>query len=353
MLIAPVQSNGKELIPAGFLVHGTVTDPTPAHKRLNHSVLCLRFGKLTGQSNRSAGFEAVVQSVDNARESVDAEGVIHGLRPLRRSPTEVEDLLILAACAHPAVLASLEAGRFIVAEEEKPRVTYEAETELWLALTAPFRLVDGLKPRVPREATALPPSPQLESLVSGLPLRTSTPRGIDSDLINLMFLGSQEAITSAFRGAGWAPAENLDLKTEAQSFFAVAYHHSYHEAPVSSLLIDGQKPALVFEKETNTFAKRHHIRIWRRQQTFGGLPVWIGAGTHDIGITFSRKARTFSHSVDREIDEERSKIENDLIFTGDVSAAGLISRPAAPRSFQNATGDHLETDGAMAVIRLK
>ena len=79
----------------------------------------------------------------------------------------------------------------------------------------------------------------------------------------------------------------------------------------------------------------------------------IGAGTHDIGITFSRKARTFSHSVDDEIDEERRKIENDLIFTGDVTAAGLIGRPSAPRSFQNATGDQLQTDGAICVLRLK
>jgi hypothetical protein len=149
------------------------------------------------------------------------------------------------------------------------------------------------------------------------------------------------------------PAENLDIKTEAVTFFAVAAHHSYREGPVSSLLVDGQRPTRVFEKETNTFAQRHHIRIWRTQQTFEDRPVWIGAGTHDIGITFSRKARTFSHSVAPDIDKERSKIENDLIFTGDVAVAGLIGRPAAPRSFKNATGDNLQTDGAIAVLRLK
>ena len=116
----------------------------------------------------------------------------------------------------------------------------------------------------------------------------------------------------------------LNLKTEAETFFAVADHHSYKEGPVSSLLIAGQKPALVFEKETNTFAKRHHIRIWRQPGTFEGMPVWIGAGTHDIGIDFSRKERTFSHSVDGDIDQERAKIENDLIFAGDVAAAGMV-----------------------------
>ena len=117
-LIAPVRVQGKELIPAGFVVRGTVANPTPAHKRLNHAVLWLNFGELVGRENRTAAFQAKVLSVDNGRESVDSEGVIHGLRPLRRRPGEIEDLLLLAAAAHPAVLASLAVGRFIVAEED-------------------------------------------------------------------------------------------------------------------------------------------------------------------------------------------------------------------------------------------
>jgi hypothetical protein len=184
-------------------------------------------------------------------------------------------------------------------------------------------------------------------------LRTATPRGAPSDLINLLLIGSQEALVHAFRQAGWLEAENLDLKTEAETFLAVADHHSFHEGPVSSLLVDGQKPSLVFEKATNTFAKRHHVRIWRQPRVFNGLPVWIGAGTHDTGIDFSRKAKTFSHSVDSQIDQERRKIQNDLLFTGAIAASSLIARPAAPRSFQNATGDQLQTDGQIAALRLK
>jgi hypothetical protein len=351
-LIAPVRLNGRELIPSGFIVQGAVEDPSPAQKRLNHSVLRLSFGRLIGKANQSVAFQGKVQSVDNGRESVDSEGIIHGLRPLRRRPSEIEDLLMLAAAAHPAILASLEVSRFIVAEKEKPRVVYEPGVELWLVLTSPLRIKTMPRRETVSNPILLTSSSELRALVSGLPLRTSTPRGAPSDLINFVFFGSEQAIVNAFLHAGWMPAETLDLKTEAMTFFAVADHHSYHEGPVSSLLIDGQKPALVFEKETNTFAKRHHIRIWRRQQEYGGLMVWIGAGTHDVGIDFSRKARTFSHSVDGDIDEERLKIENDLVFTGDVTAAGLIHRPEAPTSFQNATGDQLRTDGAITAIRL-
>src|SRR6185312_7777987 len=125
ILIAPIRVNGKELLPAGFLVAGEVADPSAAHKRLNHSVLLLHFGSLTGNGNRAINFHARVLDVDNARESVDADGVIHGLRPLRRKPDTVEDLLMLAAAAHPAVLAGMELGKFVVAEAEKPRSGYE------------------------------------------------------------------------------------------------------------------------------------------------------------------------------------------------------------------------------------
>ena len=153
-LIAPVRVNGRELIPSGFIVEGAVEDPGPAQKRLNHSVLRLGFGRLIGKANQSVAFQGKVQSVDNGRESVDSEGIIHGLRPLRRRPGEIEDLLMLAAAAHPAILASLEVGRFIVAEKEKPRVMYEPGVELWLVLTSPFRIKT-----MPRPETVGNPTP--------------------------------------------------------------------------------------------------------------------------------------------------------------------------------------------------
>jgi hypothetical protein len=78
--------------------------------------------------------------------------------------------------------------------------------------------------------------------VNHLPVRTSTPHGTPSDLVNVMFIGSQEALVNAFHDAGWTPAESLDVKTETQTFFALAWHHSFVEGPVSSLMIDGRNP---------------------------------------------------------------------------------------------------------------
>lgn len=353
MLIAPVRINGKDLLPAGFQVEGEIADLSPAHKRLNHSVLLLHFGRLTGKSSHSIEFRARVLDVDNARESVDADGVIHGLRPLRRKPDTVEDLLMLAAAAHPAVLAGMELGKFVVAEVEKPRIVYEPGVEMWLLLTSPLSIAGDPQPDVLREPAALRLTKSLRSLIDSLPQRTETHRRVKSDMVNLAFFGTEEQLKAAFKSAGWMAAQDLDVRTDVKTFLAVADHHSYRQGPVSLLTIDGEPPALVFEKETNTFSKRHHIRIWRTEQTYMGSPVWIGAATHDIGIDFSRKDKTFTHSVDPDIDLERQKIVDDLAFTGDVKAWSLIARPSIPNKFQNATGDSLLTDGSIAAIALK
>ena len=171
-------------------------------------------------------------------------------------------------------------------------------------------------------------------------------------MTNFLFVGEEEHLRAAFTTAGWLPALATTLKTEAATFFAVCERHAYGEAPVSILLLDGRKPDAVFQRQNNTFAKRHHIRIWRRPQSWQGRPVWAGAGTHDIGIVFSREARTFTHKVAPDVDLERAKVTNDLSFAGAVAAKALVPRPAAPREFGNATGDSLRTDGAMAVLVL-
>ena len=64
-------------------------------------------------------------------------------------------------------------------------------------------------------------------------------------------------------------------------FNGIAEDRGYNEAPVSILMLDGKPPDMVFEKLNNTFAQRHHLRVWRRPPSFSGKPVWAVAATHD------------------------------------------------------------------------
>jgi hypothetical protein len=144
----------------------------------------------------------------------------------------------------------------------------------------------------------------------------------------------------------------LNPLSKFETLRALAEDRGYSEAPVSVLLLDGKPPDLVFEKTNDTFARRHHLRIWRRPGNFRGKPVWAVAATHDIGIDFSEAERTFIHRIDSQIDRERDKVVNDLLFAGHVEAFDLVERPAVPRQGRNATGDNLETDGRIAVLLL-
>jgi hypothetical protein len=164
-----------------------------------------------------------------------------------------------------------------------------------------------------------------------------------------MFLGSQEQIVSAFEKAGWSSAARLNSTSKLETFRAMAEDRGYKEAPVSTLLLDGAVPDLVFEKGNNTFAARHHLRIWRRPGRFHGQEMWVCSATHDTGIDYSEQDRTFIHKIDSQIDRERAKVVNDLLFTGLVRGLSLVGRDI-PAGLSNATGDSLQTDGSLAVI---
>lgn len=174
-----------------------------------------------------------------------------------------------------------------------------------------------------------------------------------SDITNLLFVGAEETVASAFAEAGWAPAKQLSQGTGFETARALIEARGYKEAPVSLLLLDHRAPVMVFQKANNTFAMRHHLRIWRMPGTFNGLPVWACSATHDNGIDMRQDTFTFIHRVESNIDLERSKVADDLVFTGRVTQLSYVDRPKAPRSFQNATGDPIVTDGRMAVLGLR
>jgi hypothetical protein len=194
----------------------------------------------------------------------------------------------------------------------------------------------------------------LTELFSTQPPRTSSRSGAQpSDLTNVGIVAEEEELRLAFAAAGWRRAEPLSLKSVAKTMLVVAHPHRYGAAPVSTLLLDAHRPDLVFEKQNDTIAKRHHIRLWKVPGMYRGRPVWIGAATHDVGIVFRLRSGGFSHRVYSQIDDERAKIELDLASAGWVDTVTLIDHPKMPAHSRNATGDHMETDGRLAVIELR
>lgn len=324
----------------GAVVRGTVESVRPAGSD-TRAQLVLHFESMAGQK-----ISARLTGIDNVRETVDETGKIDGILPNETISGRLDDGLQKLAGRYAGFASVLSAAKSAVLETADTDIVYAAGTEMEIELLQPAAIEP---PDAPHPASL----PDAEVL-AGEPFRTvaqSPPK--PSDITNLILVGTVDSVRGAFTAGGWSEAAGLSSWSKFQTFRAIAEERGYKEAPVSVLMLDGRPPDLVFEKVNNTFARRHHLRIWKRPATFRNLPVWAVAATHDTGITFSDTDRTFIHQIDSQIDRERDKVVSDLVFTGRVQAMQLFARPAVPKDLQNATGDRLDTDTRIAVLLLK
>jgi hypothetical protein len=333
---------------SGAIVRGKVEKASQSAKGDERSVLVLRFDEIESGGLKTP-LAAQVSAVENAREQVDEQGQIQGIIASETITGKLDAGINKVAERYSGLAGVLGALKGAVFKPAESDVTYDAGVELVLKLTAPLEMTPPPGPKLqPVAARAT-----LAALIAREPFQTvaqSPPK--PSDITNLLLVGMEEQIRKAFADAGWHTAAGLNSEAKLETVRAVAENRGYAEAPVSILLLDGTPPDFVFEKTTNTFSRRHHLRVWRRPATFLGRPVWAVAATHDIGISFSEQNHTFIHLIDSQIDRERAKVADDLVFTGRVQSLELIDRPNVPKKAENATGDALETDGRIAVVVL-
>lgn len=331
---------------AGALVRGAVEKASASAKGDERSLLTLRFTEIEA-GGKKAKIDAQVAEVPNARETVDEQGRILGILASETITGKLDQgigRLAERSAGLADVLGVIKGAVFKKAESD---VAYDTGVEMIVKLTAP----GDLPAPEPAKLEPVADPAALINLVAAEPFQTvaqNPPK--PSDITNLLLVGTEEQIKKAFHAAGWSTAAELSAESKFETVRAIAENRGYHEAPVSILLLEGKPPDMVFQKMLNTFAKRHHLRVWKRPTTFAGLPVWSVAATHDIGISFSERDRTFIHLIDHQIDRERTKVAEDLVFTGLVRSSTLVDRPHVPKKSENATGDALETDAKIAVL---
>jgi hypothetical protein len=353
VVIAPVVADGRIVILPGAELNGEVKQAKAAADK-DAAELQIVFNSIHRGALR-VPLTAVVSHVDNARESVNAEGIIVGVAPdqtpgarLNQGISKLQQNDRLAALAGILNAAKQE----LKIEDPNPNIDYDSGVELSVRVTQPLEWNDP--PSAAIVLAAFPNEDGLPALVNRQPFRTATEQNQKpSDITGLMFVATEEELKQAFAKAGWFSAERLTTKSKLETARALIEARGYNEGPMSVLMLDGRAPDLTFEKGNDTYAARHHLRIFRRPDTYDGKPVWVCSATHDTGIDFSERDRTFIHKIDSNIDNERAKVINDLLFAGAVRSLALVDRPDLPASLSNATGDALRTDGRMAVLLLQ
>ena len=347
VVIAPLVLNGAIVIEAGAVLHGVVKAAQPYKSPQERAKADLEFNELRDASGAKATVTTAIKEVENARETVTESGAITGIDPSQTISARLDQGLgKLNGLGSLGKL--LESAKAAMIKPPDPEIAYEPGVELIVA----FKKSAAWTGKTPGPSAGSFAKPEvLAALVNAQPFRTvaeSPPQ--PSDLTNLMFIATPEALAAAFKEAGWTEAAALSGASKFETFRSIAESRGYKEAPMSVLLLESKKADFDFQKQLNTFAMRHHLRIWKRPDTWEGKPVWVCAATHDIGIEVSQEKLTFIHKIDSLIDRERAKVVTDLIFTGKVKSVALVGRPAVPLDAKNATGDNLETDGAMAAL---
>ena len=357
VMTAPLQGADGIALPAGTEIHGSVSSVRKVGLGFRNQTasLQLTFSQIQPLGHAPIDISARVLEIENAREKVSPDGKILGIlattSPHFLVDSRVKYLPTFRAWADPYMLAYKAAFPFF----PEPEIFLPAGADLVLALEAQIELPQALgvdESYLP--AFAPEEIEELNDLVQWLPARTRTkPDGQESDIINLLFIGSPEEVISAFRSAAWAGSDRRSFRSLLRSARAYFEHRTYPEAPMSRLYVDGRAQDMSWQKGLNSYAHRHHLRLWRIPSFWQGEDGWLVAATRDAGIGVSLSRFHFYHRIDPRIDEERNKVIEELAFHGCVAAYHLAARPNVARRSLNGTGDPMVTDGAVAAVRLR
>jgi hypothetical protein len=341
-------------LPAGSSVTGQVNAVRRVGLGIVHetSAIELVFNRVILPDSAVYPISARVIEVDNARERVGCGGLISGERSTGSLSNRAAGYVRMAVGFNLHAQLGLWAVKTLVVDVPEPEIYYPAGVDLTLALTEPLTVqareeADDTPRRLTDEELAA-----LDQMVADIPERTANRAHRASDLINVMFIGSREQLSAAFLAAGWSEAAPATLRSHLRNVRAVMGNAGNRRAPMSALLLDGEAADMMWEKGLNDVGKRHHIRIWKRAETWNAEQIWVGAATHDVDFAFLRPGMPVTHRIAQQIDRERDKVVHDLEFASSVDLADWMERPEVIHELHNATGDRMTTDGRLAVVRV-
>jgi hypothetical protein len=343
------------VVPMGTPVEGVVRSRHKVGWGIRHETasLELEFSRAKVRSGAEIALTARVEEVENAREGVH-KGVIQGIRSSDTFQGTVNSRLIHLPTWNPYSDSVLIVYKAVFPIFPEPEIYYPAGTDMRLRTTTeieaapviPGGLHESSEPDAAEREGA-------EELVEQMPVRTMTAKHLDADLVNIVFIGSEEQVKSAFHEAGWNNADAHSKRTWAKNMYALLNNSGYAQQPMMTFYLNGKPEDMNWQKNLNSYGRRDHLRIWKWTATGTNDPVWVSSSTHDTGAVLSVKYEGFVHHIAPDIDDERSTVIRDLNFAGCVKSVSYVARPEMPIGTHNATGDLMLTDGAVAVVRLR
>jgi hypothetical protein len=362
------------VLPIGAAVEGVVRSRHKVGWGFVHETASLEieFTKATAQPGVSLDMIARVEEVENARENV-RNGVIRGIRSTGTVEWTASSRLKHMPTWNPytdLILITYQATFPIFPE---PEIYYPAGTDIRLRTTkeisVPIEMADGgqlyLSPGQTEAARAEADQSEADQaetdrerqLVAEMPERVTNTRHVDADLTNIVLLGSETQVKSAFVHAGWNGADSHSAAAWGKNFYALLDTSGYAKQPMMKFLMNDKPEDMQWQRSLNSYGRRDHLRLWKWTGNEGGKEggeaVWVGDCTHDSGAAFNARHWRFMHHVAPHIDDERSLVVRELTYAGCVKSVHYVERPEAITSVRSTMGEVMVTDGAVAVVTLQ
>jgi hypothetical protein len=194
-----------------------------------------------------------------------------------------------------------------------------------------------------------------QTMLDQVPLRVVDASGNPGDRTNFMIVGSEDQVRAALEAAGWVKVDSSVTDTVLRGALATLSRQAYVTIPMSQLMLFGRIQDYGFAQADpiRVVTSRHHFRLWKAPFTLGDRTVWVGAGTHDIGLERDRRNGKLTHKIDPQIDLERDYIGRSLSETGLVAKLDYMT-PANPvKEAKTATGGSFSSDGRTIIIYLQ
>jgi len=192
---------------------------------------------------------------------------------------------------------------------------------------------------------------ELAEMIKFLPPRVLNGEGREGDMLNLIFLAREDDLQAAFARAGWLKVE----KSTPQIIWHLLWQRErYTKLPMDKLYVFGrpQDYSYSLPDPDSIVARRHHLRIWKTDRDMDGIPLWVGAATHDVAIEFVKHKFRLFHKIDPNVDEEREFIAGNLAETWQLTREQYLRCAEPVFNAQTATGQEYYSDSRMLFLEL-
>jgi hypothetical protein len=225
----------------------------------------------------------------------------------------------------------------------------------WLAFAGVFYvahpLIKAVTPAAPSVALSRADFPA--NLLASVPHFSEDIVGAPMEPINVLLVGTEDAVLAALREAGWQPADPITFGSVLHLFVAQMLNQPYDRAPGTPTFWRGKPNEQAFEKPTSadSVRERNHLHLWTTSYLVAGGPVWVGTAHLDKAPISRIGLVSPFHEIDPAIDREREALRSDLAQTSCVEQVD-DAQVTEPMMGQNALKSPFFTDGKAVVAYL-